>query len=221
MAKSSISSNVEQTEVMTKGQKLKKKLKKLLIILLILLILLGGFFGGIYLRILDIDKINQSLHLYDWPVIGANFKKPDAAATTGKTQKVDVAGTDKGAQSTGQTAPDAVGQKTAIEQSKPVILTKKQLDEQKKAREDEVKKRISKISRIYTQMDPKKAAAILVNLDNNTIAVILQKMPDNTSAKIMENMDSARSAQLTKTLYNGVVQPTAQQLDTAINAAGQ
>lgn len=221
MAKSSISSNVEQTEVMTKGQKLKKKLKKLLIILLILLILLGGFFGGIYLRILNIDKINQSLHLYDWPVIGANFKKTDAGATTGKTQKVDVAGTDKGTQATVQTAPDAVDQKTAIEQSKPVILTKKQLDEQKKAREDEVKKRISKISRIYTQMDPKKAAAILVNLDNNTIAVILQKMPDNTSAKIMENMDSARSAQLTKTLYNGVVQPTAQQLDTAINAAGQ
>ncbi|WP_196604740.1 MotE family protein [Pectinatus haikarae] len=187
--------------------------KKILIVILIVLLLFGGFFLGIYLRILDTNKLNTSLHLYDWPVIGQNFVKPDEeAAQTEKTQ-VDV-----GSKGGSSAANAAQAENPAAAQSKPVSLTKKQLDEQKKTREAEVNKRVGKLSRIYAQMDPQKAAAILAPLDDNVVGSILQKMDDARSAKVMENFDTTRAAQITQLLYNGITPPTLPQLDQAEKA---
>lgn len=193
------------------GKKPKKLLKKILIGLLIIILLAGGFFLGIYLRILDTDKLNKSLHLYDWPIIGSEFVKPDD--TEDKTEKVDVGSKE------GSSANAAAKTDDKRPQSKPVTLTKKQLEKQKADREAVVNKRVGKLARIYGQMDPKKAADILTPLSDNVVASILQKMDDARSAKVMENFDSARAAQVTQTLYNGVVQPTLPQLDSAETAA--
>lgn len=180
--------------------------KRILLAVLIIILLLGGFFMGIYLRILDTDKLNKSLHLYDWPIIGQNFVKPVDDSSDKKDEAID----DK---------KQDITQSDNKAQSKPVILTKKQLEKQKKDREAAVNKRIGKLARIYGQMDPKKAADILEPLSDNVVVSILQKMDDSRSAKVMENLDSGRAAQITQTLYNGITPPTMSQLDQAESGA--
>ncbi|TCS80946.1 MotE family protein [Pectinatus cerevisiiphilus] len=208
---------ISKKTVQEKTKPKKALWKKILLIILIVILLAGGFFLGIYLRILDTDKMNKSLHLYNWPIIGENFVKPSDETTQqdDETAKTGAGSKDGTANNASAAKP---GENGAV-QSKPVTLTKKQLEEQKKAREAEVNKRVGKLSRIYAQMDPQKAADILSPLDDNVVASILQKMDDARSAKVMEAFDASRAAQITQILYNGLVPPTLPQLDNAENAA--
>ena len=201
-----------------KPHKTKRALKRFLIILLIVILLLGGFLLGIYLRVLNTDKLNDSLHLYDWPIIGKSFVKPtgESSGQSGKKEKVDVAGNDNPSG-----AEPANAQLQSGQQSKPVVLTKKQLEQQKKAREAAINSKIGKVAHIYEQMDPVKAANILNTLSSNVKASVLQKMDPARSAKILENMDSNQAAQITQDIYNGVAPPTGTQIDSAVNAAQQ
>ncbi|WP_231036270.1 MotE family protein [Pectinatus sottacetonis] len=212
--------NSEQVNSKTKGQKVKSTIKKIIIIILILILLAGGFFLGIYLRVLDPNKMNSSMHLYNWPIIGNYFEKPTEKNNPPgtKEQKVNVS---SGSDATNNNLATGSDVKNPNDSSKPMVLTKKQLEKQKKAYDEQVKRRVGKVARIYAQMDPPKAAVILTKLDDNVVASILQKMDPGQSAKILENFVPARSAQITQTMYDGITPPTMPQLNGAANAANQ
>jgi hypothetical protein len=167
-------------------------LKLLGIVLLLLFLIIGGFFLGVYMRIFDTNAVNEKLGLYNFPIIGQYFVKPvplDGTANTDTTSnKVqDVKPNDK--------APQTV--------SKPIVLTKAEIEKQMKAKQAEEKKRISKLARLYNEMKPQEAADIMNDMDDDMIIAILQKMDESQSAKVLTKFDPSKSARLTKIIYNG------------------
>ena len=106
----------------------KRRILKALAILFLLVLLIGaGFFVGIYLRIFDVDKINESMKLYDMPVIGQYFVKRQVTETsseqTPEAKTADIAQNDKDKDKAAQQKP---------EESKPMILTKAEIEKQRK-----------------------------------------------------------------------------------------
>jgi len=176
----------------------KKRILKILAILLLLLILIvGGFFLGIYLRIFDTNEVNERMGLSELPVIGQFFVKP--APKTGSTlpEAEDPAAAAK------QAADEA---KTKVEDkaSRPVVLTKAEIEKQTKARQAEEKKRVSKLARLYNEMKPQEAADVMDALDDDMTIAILQRMDESQAAKVLAKFDPDKSARLTKIMYTGV-----------------
>ena len=164
----------------------KRRLLKILAILLLLAILIvGGFFLGIYLRIFDTNTINEKMKLYDLPIVGQFFVKP--APDTGGETPAPAAKTD-------QKSPSA---------SKPMVLTKAEIEKQMKAKDAAERKRVSKLARLYNEMKPQEAADIMNDLDDDMIIAILQRMDEGQSAKILAKFDPEKSARLTKIMYAG------------------
>jgi len=177
--------------------RIKAMLRFLPKIILLLILVIGGFFLGIYLRIFDTNTINEKMELYKYPIIGDYFVKPDKPVKSEDIQQpepVDKKVTDA------KINPDKA---LSADPSKPVVLTKEEIEKQMKLRQAEEKKRISKLARLYGQMKPKEAVDILDKLDDNMVVAILQKMEEPQMSKILTTFDSDRSAQLTKILYSG------------------
>ena len=187
----------------SKMAKLKRILKFSVIAILLLALIAGGFFLGIYLRIFDVNTINEKMELYKYPVIGEYFVKPV------KDDRTDASLTD--AKLVDQTAPaktskpeDAkIDPAKLSEPSKPVLLTKEQMEKQMKQKQAEEQKRISKLARLYGQMKPQEAVAILDSLDDDMTIAILQKMDEGQTAKILATFDPEKSSRLTKIMYSG------------------
>ena len=181
----------------TMSTRIKALLRFLPKIILLLILVIGGFFLGIYLRIFDTNTINEKMELYKYPIIGDYFVKPDKPVKSEDTQQpepVDKKITDA------TINPDKA---LSADPSKPVVLTKEEIEKQMKLRQAEEKKRISKLARLYGEMKPKEAVDILDKLDDNMVVAILQKMEEPQMSKILTTFDSDRSAQLTKILYSG------------------
>jgi len=177
--------------------RIKAMLRFLPKIILLLILVIGGFFLGIYLRIFDTNTINEKMELYKYPIIGDYFVKPDKPVKSEEIQQpepVDKKVTDA------KINPEKA---LSADPSKPVVLTKEEIEKQMKLRQAEEKKRISKLARLYGQMKPKEAVDILDKLDDNMVVAILQKMEEPQMSKILTTFDSDRSAQLTKILYSG------------------
>ena len=177
--------------------RIKALLRLLPKIILLLILVIGGFFLGIYLRIFDTNTINEKMELYKYPIIGDYFVKPDKPVKSEEIQQpepVDKKVTDA------KINPDKA---LSADPSKPVVLTKEEIEKQMKLRQAEEKKRISKLARLYGQMKPKEAVDILDKLDDNMVVAILQKMEESQMSKLLTTFDSERSAQLTKILYSG------------------
>ena len=177
--------------------RIKAMLRFLPKIILLLILVIGGFFLWIYLRIFDTNTINEKMELYKYPIIGDYFVKPDKPVKSEEIQQpepVDKKVTDA------KINPDKA---LSADPSKPVVLTKEEIEKQMKLRQAEEKKRISKLARLYGQMKPKEAVDILDKLDDNMVVAILQKMEEPQMSKILTTFDSDRSAQLTKILYSG------------------
>ena len=177
--------------------RIKALLRLLPKIILLLILVIGGFFLGIYLRIFDTNTINEKMELYKYPIIGDYFVKPDKPVKSEDIQQpepVDKKVTDA------KINPDKA---LSADPSKPVVLTKEEIEKQMKLRQAEEKKRISKLARLYGQMKPKEAVDILDKLDDNMVVAILQKMEEPQMSKLLTTFDSERSAQLTKILYSG------------------
>ena len=137
------------------------------------------------------------MELYKYPIIGDYFVKPDKPVKSEEIQQpepVDKKVTDA------KINPEKA---LSADPSKPVVLTKEEIEKQMKLRQAEEKKRISKLARLYGQMKPKEAVDILDKLDDNMVVAILQKMEEPQMSKILTTFDSDRSAQLTKILYSG------------------
>ncbi|MCR5559396.1 MAG: magnesium transporter MgtE [Schwartzia sp.] len=188
----------------TNGQPSKKRrILKVLAMLFLLVLLIGaGFFVGIYLRIFDVDKINESMKLYDMPVIGQFFVKRQGGET--ETEQAQTAEADK-AQADKDKAkePDKDKAKQKPEESKPVVLTKAEIEKQKKEQQAAEKKRVTKLARLYNEMKPKDAAAIMDALNDDITIAILQRMDESQCAKILTAFEPEKSARLTRVIYSG------------------
>jgi flagellar protein FlbB len=171
----------------------KRRILKILVVLLLLAILIvGGFFLGIYLRIFDTNEINEKMKLYDLPVVGQFFVKP--APNTGDETP---------AAQEPAAAPVTKAEPKVASASKPMVLTKAEIEKQMKAKEAAERKRVSKLARLYNEMKPQEAADIMNDLDDDMIIAILQRMDEGQSAKILAKFDPEKSARLTKIMYAG------------------
>lgn len=186
----------EQAEETTEQPSKKKSILKVLaVILLVLLLVCVGFFVGIYLRVFDVDKINESMKLYDMPVIGQYFVKREASV---KQEEPDKAQTDAKAKD-----DKAKAKEQKPEQSKSVVLTKAEIEKQKKEQQAAERKRVSKLARLYNEMKPKDAAAIMDSLNDDIAIAILQRMDESQCAKVLTEFEPEKSARLTRIMYSG------------------
>lgn len=171
--------------------KKKGMLKKALMVLLLLVLIIAGFFLGIYLKIFDSDEMNKKMGMYDWPVVGQYFPRP--------------------VEETPSTVPDDTAKKEAEaaakkakEQSKPVKLTKEEIDKLTQQRQAEERKRVSKLARLYNEMKPDEAAKILETMDNDIVIAIFQRMDESQVSAILTEFDPGRAANISKIMYVGV-----------------
>ena len=185
-------------------------LKRAGIGLLLVTLVIGGFFLGIYLKILDGDEMNKKLGLYDMPIIGQYFVRPTPED--------------------GSTVPDSAAEKAKQEQaqakkaaddkkSKPVKLTKEEIEKLTQQRQAEEKKRVSKLARLYNEMKPEDAAKIMENMESDIVIAIFQRMDESQVSQIMANFDTGKAASISKLMYVGV--PKRVQQVTVDNQAQQ
>lgn len=179
-------------------------LKIILALFLLLVLIVGGFALGIYLRIFDTQQANETLGLYNLPIIGEYFVKPapteeDMANTPAEDVKPDPKADDKN--------------KDKDKQSKKVQLSKKEIEKQMKDREAAERKRVSKLARLYNEMKPVDAAAAMDELDDDTCVAILQRMDEGQAAKVLSEFDPSKAARLTKIIYEGTQKSMTSQSD--------
>lgn len=70
-------SEKQTTEQIQQPNRFLRSLKVIVFLLLFLCLIVGGFFLGVYLRVFDVDTINEKLELYKYPVIGQYFTTPE------------------------------------------------------------------------------------------------------------------------------------------------
>lgn len=161
----------------------KLSLKKIIaVIILVLLLAVVGFIGGVYLRIFDMNEINQKYGLHELPVVGQYFVVPPTGEPEEPPEKKEI---------------------TKPEKSKPVVLSQKELEKQRKERQAAERKRISKLARLYNELKPQTAAEIFGILEDDVAIAILQRMDESQASKVLGKMDPARAASLTKTIFVG------------------
>jgi len=208
----------EATEELEEEESTGSKLLKIAIVLFLLLaFVIGGFALGLYFKLYDMEQINEKLKLYDYPVCNWFFEKPlnviaqEEQAALEKA--VEEAQAKEDARAAEEAAKKAEEEKKKQEQKeaedaasgieKPKTLTKEELDRQVKARRAEEKKRITKLARLYDNMKPEDAAAILNDLDDDIVIDIFSRMDEGKVAKILNAFDESRSARLTQIMYIG------------------
>lgn len=172
---------------------------KIGIVVLVLLILGGiGFAAGVYLKLVDLQGMGSNWKLYDYPIIGQYFTKPQT-----NFEPVDLEGLPSENQVLGtQTADPALT--LAPVAPIPVDPEKEKQEQLAKIKlQKEENKRISKMARLYGEMKPEEAVGILNKMDDATVIAILSKMEDDQVAKIMALMDSSRAARLTQSMMRG------------------
>lgn len=189
-------------------QGLKKFMKLTAGLLLVLCLIAGGFFLGVYLRVFDVNAVNENLGLYQYPVIGQYFPKPpEKNDGADPVEGEDVVAESKAA---GERKANSLTQNgAAIVPSAPVVLTKEEVEKQMKIRQAEEKKRVSKLARLYGEMKPKDAVAIMDDLSDDIVIEILGRMDESQVSKILAEFDPSKSARFTRVMYNGKP-PTAQ-----------
>ena len=90
-------------------------------------------------------------------------------------------------------------------ESKPIKLTKEEVEQKTKELQAAEKKRIGKLSRLYNEMKPDEAAKILTALDDEMLISILQKMDESQVSQILANeaFGADRAADITRKMYAG------------------
>jgi hypothetical protein len=181
-----------------KGSKI---FKIILMLFLLLVLVVGGFALGVYLRIFDTEEMNQKLGLYKLPVVGEYFVKPAPPQEEMEEKPVE----------------DVKPKPDEKKQSKKLTLSRKEIEEQMKQREDAEKKRVSKLARLYNGMKPKDAAEAMDALDDDLAVTILQRMEEGTASKVLSEFEPAKAARLTQIIYEG----TKKNLQTAADIEKQ
>ena len=189
-----------------------KLLKLFLFLFLLLVLVAGGFALGVYLQVFDTNEVNEKLELYKLPVVGEYFPVPPGAETEEPEEEEKlVPKEEKPAAQQEEKKP-----KEEAKQSKPVTLTKEEIERQTKEREAAEKKRVSKLARLYNEMKPQEAADAMASLDDDLTVAILQSMDISNAAKTLSKMEPDKTARLTRIMYEGK-----QQQLTAPSDSGQ
>lgn len=176
------------------------------LILLLVVLVVFGFFVGIYLRIFDVHEINETMRLYNLPVIGEYFVRPPGEQEKPKEQPETAA--DMAAQPNGMSKDQgnmrggASGAKPA--ESNPTRLTPAEIEKQQQEQQAAEKKRVARLARLYGEMKPKAAADIMAALNDDVTIAILQKLDDAQAAKILAEFDPEKAARLTRVMYMGI-----------------
>lgn len=184
-------------------------LKVVGLLLLLLVLVVFGFFVGIYLRIFDVHQINETMRLYNLPVIGEYFVRPPGAPGKSAEQPE---GMPDAAQPEGKSSAGANGQTPAASgnapvkptESKPLLLTPAEIEKQHQEQQAAEKKRVTRLARLYGEMKPKAAADIMAALNDDVTIAILQKLDDAQAAKILAEFDPEKAARLTRVMYMGL-----------------
>ncbi len=189
---------------------MKKIIKFALAAVLLLVLVVGGFLLGIYLQIFDANEINEKIELYDVPVIGEYFVRSTSNTNTEPQEDTQV----KPKTETQDSKPNSSKDKSKEKgNSKPRVLMKEEIEQQMKEREAAEKKRVSKLARVYNEMKPQQAAAIMRDLEDDLSVAILQLMDESQAAKTLAAMEAEQSARLTKLLYTGMPKKVISPLD--------
>ena len=208
-------------------------LKAFGLLFVLALIVVAGFFAGVYLRVLDVYEVNEKIDLYAIPFIGEYFVEPAKktpglldeyvvqpiigakdwiAAKMSEEPKPEA--TPEGQSADGDKKPDEKkddkkddkNQPKPIkkeEESKPVVLTKEEIEKRQKEEEAAERKRVSKLAKLYNEMKPEAAADIMTDLDDEIAVAVLQKMDESQAAKVLAALDPGQSARLTRSIYTG------------------
>lgn len=194
-----------------KGGFVGKLLKILLGLILLAVLVIGGFAAGIYLQLIDAEEANAKFELYKLPVVGEYFVKPPGADDTGeisieksvsvetKTEvAVNVPPTQPAAPPTPPKAPEP-----EKKESKPVVVSKEDIEKERQAQAAAEKKRVTKLARLYEQMKPQEAAQAMDSLSDDITVAILKRMEESQAAKIMAAFEADKAASITQIMYEG------------------
>ena len=223
----------EQLEVAEEStlRRVGKRLLHFLGILLALgAIVAAGFFAGVYLRLFDVYEANEQLDQYALPFVSEYIVEPikkipgafdeyiiqpaskaideklsspppEAQPTEGeqKEEKKD----EKKEEKKDEKKDDLPKPIKKEEESKPIVLTKEEIEKQQKEAEAAERKRVSKLAKLYNEMKPEAAADIMTDLDDEIAVAVLQKMDESQAAKVLASLDPGHSARLTRSIYTG------------------
>ena len=214
------------------GSALRRILKIVGVFLALAGLIFAAFFAGIYLRVLDVYEMNEKIDLYAMPFIGEYFVEPmkktpgvlddyifqpakkmideklstpppETPAPEGEKKPEDGKKEEKKDEKKDEKKTDQPQPIKKEEESKPVVLTKEEIEAQQKAAEAAERKRVSKLARLYNEMKPEAAADIMVDLDDEIAIAVLQKMDEAQAAKILAALEPGQSARLTRSIYSG------------------
>ena len=183
---------------MAKKKKKRTFLKIFIFLFLLLALVIGSFVLGIYYGLIDTEEFNEKYALYEYPVIGQYFVKPEKTEEKAEPQEEKKPETEEK-----DKEQDKNKEKEKPPEPKKVVLTKEELAKQTAEREAAEKMRVSKLARLYGQMKPQEAADAMQNLDNDLTVAILQRMDESQAAKVLAKFDAAKAATLTDIIYAG------------------
>ena len=184
------------------GMSLRNKiLLALFAFLMLAFLLIAGFAVGAYLRLFDMNELNEEYALYDKPIIGSYFVRPPGAD---ESEADEESSTVEDAKTLTKEAVEA--KKTEKKESGSIKVSKEELEKQIKERQAAEKKRISKLARLYNEMKPADAAAILSDLDDDMAIAILSKMDESQVSQILASQEfgADNAARITRIMYTGV-----------------
>ena len=175
---------------------------KLLLVLVLLLLLAGGaFYGLVQMKILDPEEQVQKAGLQDNRIVRAALEKMQAPQTVEVSVVPDKEEPSVVRPQTGAGAPGGA-QPAGAAALPPTVapIDTAERDRLEKLRQQEEKKRISKLARLYEGMKPAEAVAILTKLDDDTIVALLNRMEEDNAAKMLAAFEPARAANLSEAL---------------------
>ncbi|QJW48132.1 magnesium transporter MgtE [bacterium BFN5] len=182
------------------GKKSSLNLFKIIAIILVLLMLSAvGFAVGVYLKLIDIPGMAEKWKLYDYPVIGQYFTKPQM-----NFEPVPIDDQQDPQAMAPSANPPVSASLPALQQANPTLvisdIEKEKLSKQK---QQEDNKRISKLARLYGGMKAEDAVAVLNKLNDADVLAILNKMEEDQVSKILSLMEATRAARLTEIMLKG------------------
>ncbi len=177
-----------------------------------------GFFIGVYLKMVDLDKLNNEHKIYDWPIVGEYFVKlpweryaeyrakkeeEDRLAAEAEAQRI---AEEEAKRLEEEKKAEAEAKKEAeaeAKKSKALVVSNEKIDKERQERAAAEKKRIAKLARLYTDMKPEEAAKIVDNLQDDVAVAILQRMEEGVSAKILAKLDPMKAARFSNIIFVG------------------
>ncbi len=175
---------------------------KVLSIFLVLCILIAiGFAAGVYLKLIDVEKIARDANLAQYPVVArflpkTNFEPVDLEEEITPTHPALLI-------EPKQVQPPLTSLLPNSQPTGPNVITKEELEKQAKIKQKEETKRVSKLARLYGGMKPEAAVAIMKDLDDPTVIAIFGKMEEEQVSKLLALFDSARAARITQDMLRG------------------